>query len=56
MDDVISNFDLVLQAFRLTIELFVVSGILSMVFGTALAAMRVGHERLLWRDRLVFKG
>jgi glutamate transport system permease protein len=47
VDDVISNFDLVLKAFQLTIELFVVSGILSLVIGTTLAAMRVGPVGVL---------
>jgi len=42
MQDVFSNFDLVLRAFLLTIELFVVSALLSLVFGTVLAAFRVG--------------
>lgn len=47
MDDVISNFDLVLKAFGLTIELFLVSGVLSLLFGTLLAAMRVGPVPVL---------
>ena len=42
MDDVFSNFDLVLRAFLLTIELLVVSGLVSLVFGTLLAGARVG--------------
>jgi len=42
MDDVLSNFDLVLKAFWLTIQLLVLSGIASLVIGTALGAMRVG--------------
>ncbi|MFL6134496.1 MAG: amino acid ABC transporter permease [Nocardioidaceae bacterium] len=42
MEDVFSNFNLVLKAFLLTIELFLVSGVLSLLFGTLLAAMRVG--------------
>jgi glutamate transport system permease protein len=42
VEDVFSNFDLVLKAFLLTIELFLVSGVLSLLFGTLLAAMRVG--------------
>lgn len=42
MSDVFSNFDLVVSAFLLTIELFLVSGIASLVLGTALAAARVG--------------
>jgi len=39
---VFSNFDLYLSAFRLTIGLFLISGVASLVFGTVLAAMRVG--------------
>jgi glutamate transport system permease protein len=54
VDDVISNFDLVLQAFQLTIELFVVSGILSLLFGTALAAMRVGPVAVLARAAALY--
>ena len=42
MDDVFSHFDVVLQAFLLTLELFVVAAVLSLVFGTVLAACRVG--------------
>lgn len=42
MNDVLSNFDLVLKAFLVTIELFVVAGILSILLGTLLAALRVG--------------
>jgi glutamate transport system permease protein len=47
MADVFSRFDLVLEAFLLTIELFVVSGVLSLLIGTALAAMRVGPISVL---------
>jgi glutamate transport system permease protein len=49
MDEVWSNFDLVLQAFGLTLLLFVISGLLSLVFGTVLAAMRVGPVPVLAR-------
>ena len=49
MDDVFSSFDLVLKAFLLTIELFVVSGVLSLAIGTVLAAMRVGPVAVLAR-------
>ena len=42
MELVFSNFDLYLSAFRLTIGLFLISGVASLVFGTVLAAMRVG--------------
>lgn len=47
MDDVFSRFDLVLKAFLLTIELFLVSGVLSLLIGTVLAAMRVGPISVL---------
>jgi len=49
VDDVFSSFDLVLKAFLLTIELFVVSGVLSLAIGTVLAAMRVGPVAVLAR-------
>jgi glutamate transport system permease protein len=54
VDDVFSNFDLVLQAFLLTIELFLVSGVLSLIFGTLLAAMRVGPIPVLARAAAVY--
>ena len=47
MDDVLSNFDLVLRAFWLTIQLLVISGIASLLLGTVLAAMRVGPVSVL---------
>jgi glutamate transport system permease protein len=47
MDDLLENWDLVLQAFWLTIQLAVLSGLCSLVLGTALAAMRVGPVALL---------
>src|SRR5690349_6155555 len=49
MDAVWSNFDLVLEAFGLTLMLFVISGLLSLVLGTVLAAMRVGPVPVLAR-------
>lgn len=42
MEDVFSHFDLVLKAFWLTIQLSFLSGIVALVLGTLLAAMRVG--------------
>ena len=54
VDDVVSNFDLVLKAFGLTIELFLVSGVLSLVFGTLLAAMRVGPVPVLAKAGAVY--
>ena len=47
MDDVFSNFDLVLRAFWLTIQLAVLSGLVSLIFGTLLAAFRVGPVSVL---------
>ncbi len=49
MEDILSNFHLVLGAFWLTIQLFVVSGIASLLLGTVLAAMRVGPVSVLAR-------
>jgi glutamate transport system permease protein len=54
VDDVLSNFDLVLKAFWLTIQLAVLSGVVSMVFGTLLAAMRVGPIPALRRAGTVY--
>ena len=54
MHDVVSNFDLLLKAFGLTIELFLVSGVLSLVFGTLLAAMRVGPIPVLAKAAAVY--
>ena len=47
MDTVFSNFDLVLSAFLLTVELLLVSGVLSLVLGTLLGAARVGPVPVL---------
>lgn len=47
MEDVFSNFDVVLSAFWLTVQLAVISGIASLFFGTLLVAMRVGPVRAL---------
>jgi glutamate transport system permease protein len=49
VEDVTSNFDLVLKAFALTIQLLVLSGIASLIFGTLLGAMRVGPVKVLAR-------
>lgn len=49
MDEVLSNFDLVLKAFSLTLTLFVISGLISLAFGTLLGAMRVGPVPVLAR-------
>jgi len=47
VDDLLSNFDLVLKAFWLTIQLTVLSGIASLAFGTLLGALRVGPISVL---------
>lgn len=47
MDAVLDNLDLYLRGFGYTVALFVVSGILSLVLGTVLVAMRVGPVAVL---------
>ncbi|HEY0641999.1 MAG TPA: amino acid ABC transporter permease [Nocardioides sp.] len=47
MDAVFSNFDDYLKAFGLTIGLFLVSGIASLIWGTILAVLRVGPVSIL---------
>ena len=47
MSDVFSQFDLVLKAFWVTLQLFLISGLLSLLFGTLLGAMRVGPVKVL---------
>lgn len=42
MQVLIDNFDRLLEAFWMTLRLFLVAGALSLVFGTILAGMRVG--------------
>ena len=54
MSDVFSNFDVVLRAFGLTLQLFVLSGALSLVFGTLLAAARVGPIPVLARAGAIY--
>jgi len=54
VDDVTGNFDLVLSAFWLTIQLAVISGLASLVLGTLLAAMRVGPVAVLRRTAGVY--
>ena len=49
MQVLIDNFDRLLEAFWLTLRLTVVAGGLSLVFGTVLAAMRVGPIAVLSR-------
>lgn len=47
MDAVFSNFDEYLRAFGLTLGLFVVAGLASLVWGTILATFRVGPVAIL---------
>jgi glutamate transport system permease protein len=54
VDYIVSNFDLVLKAFWLTIQLLVISGIGSLVFGTMLAAMRVGPIAVLAKAGAIY--
>jgi len=54
VDDLISNFDLYLKAFSVTLALFVVSGVASLLFGTVLASMRVGPVTVLARAVSVY--
>lgn len=49
MDDIRSNLDLLLSAFWLTLQLAVLSGLASLVFGTVLVAMRIGPVGVLSR-------
>ena len=49
MDQIWSDFDLVVDAFLVTLALFAVSGVLSLLLGTLLAAMRVGPVPILGR-------
>jgi glutamate transport system permease protein len=54
VEDVTSNFDLVLQAFWLTLQLLVLSGLVSLVAGTLLGAMRVGPVAVLRRAAVLY--
>lgn len=47
MSDVFDQFDLVLKAFWLTLQLFLLAGLCSLLLGTLLAAMRVGPVAVL---------
>lgn len=47
MSIVLENLDLVLRAFAHTVLLFLISGVLSLLLGTLLAALRVGPVRVL---------
>lgn len=47
MDAVLDNLDAVVRAFTYTLLLFLISGVLSLVLGTVLAALRVGPISVL---------
>lgn len=54
MQVLLDNFDQLLEAFWLTLRLLLVAGALSFVFGTFLAAMRVGPIRILNRAAALY--
>ena len=54
MDAVFSDFDEYLKAFGLTLALFVVSGVASLVFGVLLATLRVGPVAVMRRAAAVY--
>jgi glutamate transport system permease protein len=54
VSDVFSNFDLVLRAFWLTVQLAVLSGLASLVLGTILVSMRIGPVGVLSRAASVY--
>ncbi len=54
MSVLIDNWDLVLVAFVHTVLLFLIAGVLSLLFGTLLAAMRVGPIGVLRKAAGVF--
>lgn len=54
MNVVLENIDAVLLAFSYTVLLFLISGVLSLVFGTLLAAFRVGPIRVLSKATAVY--
>jgi len=47
MEDLVSQFDLVLKAFWLTLQLFLLSALFSLLLGLVLGAMRVGPVSVL---------
>ena len=49
MDDMRSNYDVLLEAFWLTLQLTALSAVLSLLLGTLLGAMRVGPVAVLRR-------
>jgi len=54
VDIVVENWDLVVLSFTYTVLLFLIAGVLSLVFGTLLAAMRVGPVAVLRRAVAVY--
>lgn len=54
MDAVFSNFDAYLAAFGVTLMLFVVSGLASLVLGTVLATLRVGPVSIMRKAAAVY--
>ncbi|MFC7360992.1 amino acid ABC transporter permease [Nocardioides astragali] len=54
MEAVLSSFDEYLKAFALTIGLFLVSGLLSLIWGTILAVFRVGPVAILNKAAAVY--
>jgi glutamate transport system permease protein len=54
VEDLVSNFDLYLKAFLLTVGLFAVSGVISLLFGALLASLRVGPVAVLARAVSVY--
>ncbi|MGI8645309.1 MAG: amino acid ABC transporter permease [Nocardioides sp.] len=54
MNAVLDNLDLVIRAFTYTVLLFLISGVLSLVFGTLLAACRVGPIAVLSKATAVY--
>jgi len=54
LDDLFSNFDLYLKAFGVTVALFAVSGVVSLLLGALLASLRVGPVAVLARAVSVY--
>lgn len=54
MQVVLDNWDLVVRAYTYTVLLFLIAGVLSLVFGTLLAAMRVGPIGVLAKATAVY--
>lgn len=54
MDAVFSNFDEYLKAFGITLGLFVVSGLASLVWGTVLAVFRVGPVSIMRKAASIY--